>query len=283
MADYTNSKPALGGPMPLNAVESEWQDKEPLIDPWKVRSLHLAGIPLVSALKDPSTGRHFVWGDPEIQEQIVQAVSLAELEIGMAIFPRQIQERHAYDQKDMDAFGYFQLRQRPVSSVESLAVVSTDGASVYDIPSAWIDTGLLWRGQVNIIPFAVASGAASGIVPTTSYGGAAAGLIPSLLRLHWIPQFWTCTYTIGFRSGCIPRSVNHFIGVVAAMEVLSALAATYSKSQSASLSIDGLSQSTSLPGGQLFATRMTELGQKRKWMLSKLKSAFGLGLLTNNI
>lgn len=279
-ADYTDSKNGLGSVFPDGMVETGWDATEPLISPDKMVRLHLKGIPLVSKLKNPLTGKPDVWQPDDLKEHILEAVSIAELEGGFDIFPRQYKERHAYDQKAMEAFGYFTVRHRPASSVEELAVTSSDGVNVWTVPNAWIESGYLHQGQVNMMPFAVA--AQSGVtVPVT--GPVGMGLLPGLFKFSWVPALWQITYTAGFKDGKVPRIVNQLIGVVAAMEVLSAIAPTYAQSNSTSLSLDGLSQSISGPGQDIWETRLKQLGEKRKWLIKKLQRQLGLGLIVDNV
>lgn len=280
MSDYTNSKEGIGSLLPDGAVETSWDDAGPLITPAQVRSMHLFGIPLVSAIKNPYTGKPDVVDDPLLHQHIISAVSLAELESGFEIFPRAHQEKVPYDQPAHDSFGYMVLRQRPVSSIQKLCISSTDGVNIWEVPLAWIETANLHQGQLNIAPLAVAAQQGT-TVPLTASGYT--GLMPSLFRFTWVPALWMVHYTTGFKEGRIPASVNQLIGVIAAMEILSMLAITYSRSSSSSLSIDGLSQSVSTPGPALFDTRLQSLGEKRKWLVSKLKRQFGLGMFSGNV
>lgn len=280
MAIYTDSKEGLGAQVPDGAVETAWDDTEPLITPSKVRRLHLFGIPLVSGIKNPLTGKADIIDDALIADLVTEAVTLVEAETGLELFPRQHKERHPYDQKAADSFGFAVLRHRPVRSVEQLAIVSSDGSVVWDVPLAWLETGNLHQGQINMLPFAVAT-AAGVAIPQT--GPVAMGLLPSLFRFNWVPALWTATYTTGFKAGALPRVLNHLVGVVTAMELLAMLAATYARTSSSSLGIDGLSTSVSTPGGDLFTPRLTELGEKRKWMVAKIKRLFNLGFFVDNV
>jgi hypothetical protein len=280
MADYDNSATGPGAQFPDGAIETSWDDCNPLIAASAVKRKHLFGIPLVSATIDPTTGKPDAMDSELIKEFIVDAVSLVELEVGFEIFNRQHEERHPYDRPASDSFGYTVLRHRPVSSIEELAVRSNDGVNIWDVPKGWIDRGYLHQGQINLLPFAVS--AQSGVViPTT--GPTGMGLIPSIFKQNWVPGLWTVKYTTGFKKGAIPSIVNQLIGVTAAMEILSALATTYARSNSSSLSIDGLSQSISTPGPELFNVRLEALGEKRKWMVNKIKRLFGLGFFSDNV
>lgn len=279
MADYTKTLDGMGAQIPDGAIETSWDDAGPLVTPREVRSLHLFGIPLVSAIKNPYTGKPDVVDDPLLEQFITQAVSLIELEAGFEIFPRYHQEKLPYDQPAQNSFGYLMLRQRPVSSVQKLCVSSTDGVNIWEVPLVWIEKANLHQGQINITAFAIQSQYGA-TVPFTSSG---LGLMPTLFKFNWVPALWLCEYTTGFKEGRIPMAVNQLIGVVAAMEILSMLATTYSRSSSSSLGIDGLSQSVSTPGPELFNVRLVSLAEKRKWLISKLKRQFGLGMFSSNV
>jgi hypothetical protein len=274
------SKSGNGSILPESAVATSWEDCSPLVNHEDVKRLHLFGIPLVSAIRDPFTNKPQVMTPDDITRFIEEAVSLVELEGGFEIFPRQHKERQPYDLPAQNSFGFTVLRQRPVQSIQRLAVTSSDGVNIWDVPLAWIETGYIHQGQINLVPFAVA--AQSGVtIPITSGGGM--GLLPSLFKFSWVPSLWVVEYTTGFCDGCIPKTVNQLIGVVAAMEILSALAATFSRNTGSSLGIDGLSQSVSTPGPQLYDNRLMALGEKRKWLVSKLKRSFGLGFFSDNV
>jgi hypothetical protein len=279
-SDYTNSKEGLGAVFPDGAVDSSWQDAEPLLTPTQLRLRHMVGIPIVSAIKDPRTGKPTEVTDTELGELINEAVALAELESGLQIFSRRFEERHPYDQAEMQSYGYFRVRHAPACSVEKLAVTSTDGVNIWDVPLAWVETGNLHQGQINMIPFAVASLSGT-TIPTI--GPTGMGLLPGLFKQPWIPAMWKITYTTGFGKGLIPRIVNQLIGTVAAMEVLSMLAATYARATSSSLSMDGVSQSISTPGAELFVPRLNDLALKRKWLIKKLRHSVGLGIIVGNV
>lgn len=277
MAD---SKTAPGAQYPIDAVASEYQTGEPLIGPEELVRLHLFGIPLVSAIRDPIT-RHAQRMTPEdLKFYIDQAVGLAGLELGMDLFSADRLERHPYDRPAQNSFGYMVLRQRPVYSVTELAVVSSDGQNIWNVPLEWIETGLLHTGQLNLVPFAIA-GQSGVTIPFATPAGQ--GLLPSMFSFPWVPALWQVSYRTGYPAGKLPKFVNQLIGVIAAMEVLSMLATTYARVNSASLSIDGLSQSQSLPGAQIFVPRLQDLAAKRKWLVSKIKRLYSGGMWADNV
>jgi hypothetical protein len=281
MADYTDSKDAIGASLPLNAVEQSWERVEPLITPEQLVKRHLFGIPLASAMKNAQTGRPDLMDPETIKEFISQAVSLVEMEVGIDIFQNQYQEKHAFDKAEYDNFGYFKLRHRPVSSVQSLEVVPSNQQAVFAVPLEWIDPGYMHEGQLNLVPLTIALKSGTTVPLNSSVGGAT--FLSIFGHRAWICSFWQATYTTGFKDGNVPKIVNQLIGTVAAMEILSSLGATYAKTNSTSLSIDGLSQSISQPGPNLFQARLKELGEKRMWLCSKIKKQFGLGTFVSNV
>jgi hypothetical protein len=76
--------------------------------------------------------------------------------------------------------------------------------------------------------------------------------------------------------------VNELIGVIAAMDVLSPLAAT-KQTTSHNLSADGLGQGVSTPGPQIYKIRMEELDIQRQQILLSLKTMYGQTLFVGSL
>jgi hypothetical protein len=279
--DYSDSKAGLGKVYPDNQVVTSWESTEPLIGPEKLKEVHLFGLPLISSVPDPITGKPEMMNDTKLQSQIIEAVSLCELESGLHFFPQQFREKLAFDKAEYDAFGYISLRHRPVSSIESLTVTPSDERTVYSVPLEWVDVGNLHVGQLNMIPLTIALKTGTVVPLTTGPGGAM--FLSIFGNRPWIPSLFECLYTCGYPKASLPKVVNQYIGIVAAMEVLSLLATTNSRSTSSSLSFDGISQSISTPGPEVYLQRLKELGEKRRWIVKKLQRFYGLGIMVNNV
>lgn len=279
MADYTNTKSGPGRAFPDDAVQNTWSSVEPLVTPTQVQSRFLFGIPLVSQMKDPITKKAQVYTPEMVKDTIDRAVAITEAETGLVIFPRQLKEKHPFDRNEYEAFGYFRTLQRPIASIEALTITPPSGSDIYSIPLEWVETAYLPKGQINLIP--LGNAIAYGTPANVGSGGAL--FLNVLGNQPWIPAFWQLTYTAGFPDGMLPKLVNELIGCVAAMEVLSQLASTYGKDQSHSLGIDGLSQSVSTPGPQIFKVRYEELAEKRKTLIKKLKAQYGTNLFSGNV
>jgi hypothetical protein len=282
MADYRTTKPVVGGVFPIGGKDSTWSRVEPLITPDELTMLHLFGIPLVSGMPDPTTGRRQRMTPELIAKNIDRAVTLAETETGMTIFPEQFQEKKPWDRQEYDSFGYFQLQKRPIASVEKVAVNLSNNQDIYEAPLDWVEVGQLQWGQLNIIPLTIALTSGNPVAIPTTAGGA---LLLSIFqgKSQWVASFWEVTYTAGFPDGNVPKIVNELIGTIAAMETLSQLASTYGKSQGTSISLDGLSQSVSTPGPEIFTKRLKDLQDKRSMLIGKIKNLYHLKFFSNNV
>lgn len=284
MADYntTGSKPSLGDLSLMGAVDSSWSRLQPLITPGQLRSRHLKGLTLISGQRDLK-GKLQEFTDDDLQGIIIEAVGLAETELGMDIFPTQHVEKMPFDANEFRALGYFVVKHRPVSSIEDLTVTPANGVDIYRVPIDWIESAYLAMGQFNIIPINIAT-VGGGFVPASaSQTGGGAFFLSILGQRPWIPAFWQVKYTTGWNDGRLPIMLNQLIGTVAAMEVLSMLATTYARVTSHSTGIDALSQSVSGPGPQIFMQRMQELAAKRTFLVNKIKTNYGLKLFSNNV
>lgn len=281
MADFTNTKDAIGRLSPENAIAVQFEDLEPLITPEKLKLLHLKGLNLSSAVKNRLTGKYDFWTDDDLKEYIINAVALAEAESNLEIFPVQHREKLPFDRCEYKSFGYIPLRHRPVASLQSLRVVTSSEQSVYQIPLEWIDVGYLQQGYVYILPLTIAI--KEGAIQPLLAGPGGSAFLALFGSSPYVPAFWEAEYCTGFTNGLVPKIVNQYIGVIAAMEVLSAIAATYARTTGSSLSIDGLGSSTSGPGAELYDRRLEGLASKRKWLMTRLKAKFGMGIIASNV
>ena len=279
MADYTNSRFALGAALPENAVQAECPQLEPLITPELLKSRHLLGVSMACA-KDPLTGKATIITDDILRDIIDGAVAQAESELKIDIFPVRRKEKHPFDLNLYSSFGYFQLTHRPCTSMDKLSVTPSNQLDVYVVPNEWVEGAYLARGQVNIVPLTVAFVQGT-YIPQQSSGGAA--YLQILGNKPWIPAWWQIEYTSGFPGGMLPRILNEYIGSRAAAEVLSQLALSFARANSQSLGIDGLSQSVSTPGPQIFKGRIEELEEKIKAITKKLKALFGYKIFSGTL
>ena len=276
MPIYTESKDALS----LSGTSPTGSQREPLVTPEKLRNLHLFGISLVSKMKDPVTGKRVAMTDPLLKEFIQRAVSIVEDETRISITPVQLTEKYPYDHALYRQYGYMMLNHRPVASIDALTITPANGIQIYNMPLEWVEVANLERGQLNLVPLGIAINS-GGNIPVAATGGAP--FVNILGYDAWMPAFWQVKYTIGFKDQMVPRIINELIGTVAAIEILQQLAATNSEASSWSLGIDGLSQSVSGPGGDLFTQRITQLQEKRDKLIGKCKATYGTKLFASSI
>jgi hypothetical protein len=283
MSDYANSKTTVSAAWPPQAIAAEVGDLEPIIGVDEIQNRHLFGLPLISQMKDPRTGKAIVM-TPEIVKDIIEgAVRQAELDCRINITAVQYKEKLPFDRNLFEAYGYTKVAHKPITSLDRMSVTPSNQIEVYNVPLEWVEMGNAHRGQINLIP--ITASFVQGSVITGSQGSTvgAAFFLAILGQRAWIPAFWEMTYTSGFPTGSVPRIVNELIGTIAAAEILSMLAVTYARSQSHSLGIDGTSQSVSGPGPAIFQIRGQELEAKRNKLVKKIKNLFGNGLFSSNV
>jgi hypothetical protein len=281
MADYTQSKPGIGAVYPINALEDSWGHLDPLISPEQLKARHLFGIPLVSYQADPITGQRQRMTDPLLKDTIDRAVALAEAETHLEIMPRVHREKFPFDRQAHAALGYMMLPIHPVQSLEKFAVTASNGADLYLVPPDWIETAYIHTGQINIIPMTVAFQYGGFIAPGNDSGFAGGSAFLSILGQNpWIPAFWQCDWTTGFPDGKLPQIINELIGVIAAIDVLALLATTNARNSSHSVGMDGISQSISTPGPQIYDARITLLTAQKEMLVNKIRTMYGTKLFT---
>lgn len=270
--DPYSPKDALGSIYPVNAVEGTPIERvEPLLTPDLLKSRHLFGIPLVSATKNPITGQYDVLQDHHLTDYITGAVSRVEEALSINIFPVRREEKHPWDKHNWDAFGHLKVQHAPIQKLYKLSVTPSNGIDIYIVPLDWVEASYFAYGQINIVPLTIANIGGIYMAPSASQGGAQ--FLNILGMRGWIPAFWQVEYVSGFEEGKIPRTVNELVGIFAAIRTLEQLAAT-NRQQSFSLSIDGMSQSVSTPGVEVYSRRLEQLEREKATITNKLKAMY---------
>lgn len=266
------------GTFPKDAVGgTEWSRTEPLLTPQLLVQRFLFGIPLVSQVPNPLTKKPDVKTPDILKDHIMRAIATLEAELQVQIFPMQFEEPVPYDRVFMEQWMYIRLKNRPVLSVEKLAIRPQNNTRAEDIlvfPNTWLSLTNAHKGQINLIPLVAATNESFSQIST---GNGAAFLLAFIGQASWVPSYWVVTYTAGFPEGNIPRVLNELIGVQAAMDILSDIASTF-RISSYSLGLDGMSQSQSTPGPQVYKVRMDELEKKKKTLLNRVRTIYGTKL-----
>lgn len=282
MGDYTYSKPGIGAVYPINAIGDSWGHMEPLITPDQLKARHLFGIPLVSHSVDPITKQRQVMTDPILKDVIERMVGNAELDLQIDIMPRQYKKKHPFDRQAFASLGYMMLENRPVQSLEALTITASNNQDLYGIPPDWVEVAYIHTGQINIVPLTVAYQYGGFMTASPNNAGGSAFL--SILGQNpWIPAYWQTVYTTGFPDGKLPTIINELIGIMAAIDVLGLLATTNARNSSHSIGVDGLSQSISTPGPQIYKERIDMLEAQRQRLVNQIRTLFGTKLFTSVI
>lgn len=273
MADYSITKPAVGTAIPVNGVTTTWQRHEPLLSVQDLKDLYLFGIPLFS----PITRQQMT--DAMLQKHLLRAIPELELETGLTFAPVQHQERQAFDLNEYQSMGYMRLRNKPVSSVQALEVLTSNDQTLWTVSTDWIDAGRLHEGLIYIVPINVAVAADAGA--SGAAGGAA--FLAILGQQSWVAAYWRVTYTTGWPDTALPVIINSLIGYHTAIKALTQLAQANAKSGSKNLSIGGLSQGSSNPGPDVYTVAITEARLQKTLIIGKLKALFGVKLFSGNV
>jgi len=290
MADYSETKEIQGSICPTNSVETVWGRLEPLIDVKLLRNNYLFGIPLVSRMPtlDQNGNRIYQEMDDEyLANQIHRAISSVETDLGIIIMPTQIKERHPFDRNPYLNGGLFTLKKRPMASLEKVEVSSPDKQTLWQIPLEWVDMGYAHLSMLTIVPFSLGSSSYTVTpLPVNQANPASANTlfwIQGTQYMNWVSGYWNVTYTVGFKDGLLPVFVNDYIGNWVTVEVLSLLAATYATTTSHSLSMDGMSQSVSALGPQLFDGRIQRAMEEMAKVRDKIRKMFGGGIFVETL
>lgn len=267
MSDFSNSVNNKTATYPVHAKEASGlvQEIEPLTTAKQVKSRFLKGINLTFPNGDVIT-------DEDIKDRIKLAISNIQLELKVPIVAKQFSERKPFDKDAYKSFIHVKTDWKPILTVDSFKIETTDGQNIFQIPPQWIDPGRFNRGQINVIPFLATY---TGNYVAGYAGNAGLILLASLGGVHWIPDYWTLTYTSGLCKdlGQVPLPVNYLIGIEAALMILAELGPT-KEFTSVSLGQDGISQSSSGPGNMLYAKRMEDLQAEKANLIKKISGHF---------
>lgn len=197
---------------------------------------------------------------------IQSAVSWLEIRLDMPL-RRQVvlAERLDYYPQEYRKWQFFQLKRRPVISVEALRyrVPGVPGSEI-TYPTSWLEPDLD-AGTVEVVP---GLGAAS--LAFFSGGGV---LFPTLSTTgQSVPHVFECDYTAGFERGKVPGVIREIAGKVASFGPLNIAGDLVAGAGIAaeSLSMDGVAQSVTTTNSSTNAGYGARLLQYRKEIAEQL-------------
>lgn len=275
MADFTNTKNYGTAIYPVHAYETSGllRRVEPLLTPEQLVGRFLKGIPLVFRNGDE-------FNADDLKDRIYLAMNEAEVEIKTTITREAFKEKKPFDYALYKSYIHIKADHVPMISIEQLAIVSADGNNIFEIPATWIETANFEKGILNVIPLLAAYGVNS-VQGSVSNAGIA--FLTVMGGLSWVPAYWQIKYTSGLsnREGSVPAVVNQLVGTLAAIDILSEIAAT-NIFNSQSQSQDGISQSSSGAGPHIYDQRLTDLKEKRDELIKKIRGIFSNKFFINN-
>lgn len=207
----------------------------PLLTVKQLKERYLFGIIIKDEKgKEVPTSTYQAWID--------DAVAMLEVDLDLALTPRTTIEYKDYHVTDYFNWGYMQLNNFPVISVDSMVLTylrdnNGNDEQVLEIPLAWRrlekETGI-----IRMVP--------NSRFPSNLQVGNTGAFFPELFsRNSYIPDVWRVTYTYGFADGCLPLSINQAVGYLAAIQALNIAGdlVVGAGIASQSVSLDGLSES----------------------------------------
>jgi len=247
---------------------------EPLLGPDKFKRMFLQGINLWYPNGDKIT-------PDDLQDKLNWAMNQTEILLGVTITREAFKHKVPFDYALYKSYIHIVAEKGPMISIEELAIVSADNNNIFVVPPTWIETSNFAKRQINVIPLLAAYGVnqVAGAV-----GNAGIAFLTVMDGLAWVPSYWQIKYTAGLSNteGQVPTVVNQLIGCIAAIDILSQLAAT-NRFNSQSQSQDGISQSSSGPGTHIYDKRIEDLSLQRDDLVKKLKGIFLSKFVFGNI
>lgn len=270
---YTKSYGTAMYPVHALSTSGLLKRLEPFLTPEQLKSRFLKGIPLVFFNGD-------TFSDDDFKDRIYLAQNEAELRLKTTITRELRQEKLPFKQQDYKAYIHLKAEQGPLCTIHQLAIVSADKNTIFEIPPEWIETSNFTKGLINVIPLLAAYGVNS---VQGAVGNAGIAFLTVINGLDWVPAYWQIKYTSGIsnKEGSVPAVVNEYIGCIAAIQILSMIAATFIHT-SQSQTQDGISQSSSGPGPRIYIVRIEELTRRMTELEKKLKTIFSQNFFVSN-
>lgn len=147
---------------------------------------------------------------------IKSAVAYVEQQLDLAITQRTVlNERHDFHKRDYDQYLLFQLLNKPVSSVERVAMVLPTNQNIITYDPTWYNL-VGEAGQLQILP-----GTNSTSVVALGLSGMWWPMTQGITS--FLPLVFYVDYTTGFPPGQVPFNIKEVVGMLAAMGPLAVL------------------------------------------------------------
>ena len=272
MADFPESKGFGTKAYPVEALKTTplLRRCEPMLTADLLKSRYLKGIDF-----DKYT-------DPELEQEIEIATNEFELMSNLTVNKVIFKERIPFDRAAYQAFVFMKLNNGPIRTIDELIIESSNGEEIYRLPPDWIEVGLAHKRQINLIPILSIFGAAG--LKDSQASNAGLIFLQAVNNFRWLPAFYSVTYTggVSHHDGELPIVINQLVGMTAAISILS-MKQAQNKYNSTSVGQDGISQSASSAGPQIYKTRIEELEMKKAVLMGRVRAVFSQKYYLSNI
>lgn len=223
--------------------------------------------------------RYPLTGEPitvkDVERYLTSAVSEVQMDLGCDVFPTEHYQSHDFIDGMFSAnFTGLKLARWPAWKVLSVKMkfahtqTSTPFQS-YTMPAAWV---ALRRNRITIAP------SYGGMIVQQTADASAAGIfqyITGFARGAYHPAMIETQYVAGFDHDMFPAILKDLILTIASIRMLTDLGPKLFPYQSASVSLDGISQSASLPGPAYLLQMIEALKLKRAELTASFTKYFG--------
>lgn len=260
--DYPKSYGTKAYPVLAKNTSNLLTRVEPILTIEKLKSRHLKGIDLSQ------------YSDEELKDEIDLAINDTEVAIDTTLTPVQRKEKHPFDRELYKSFIHIMSNFGPILQIDKMSIVSSNDKNIFQIPADWVEAARFFQKQINIIPLTVVG--ATGVSQGQPTGAAGLAFIAAMQGgISWVPSYWEIEYTTGVcsKEGQVPLIVNKLVGTMAAINILSNLG-PQNINTSVSVSHDGISQSSSNPGPNVYQTRIGELRAEQMELTKKIRRIF---------
>jgi len=188
------------------------------------------------------------------------AIAYASSLLDIVITPQDFQEDYDYYADDFTNWGFMRLFKKPAISVSNIEILFADNA-ITSIPSTWIKV----TKDLALVRLVPNMGSINSLIITAD-----GSLMQTFYGCSHYPEMWRVSYRAGFET--IPYELYDYVYKKAALNVIQIwYNINYlSGGSSESISIDGLSQSSTKPAIQLYNQYNSEL----KDLLATLRSKY---------
>lgn len=246
---------------PTQAIDTTF---ESILTIQQLKNVYLYGINLTEDTGAP-------YPDELYAHYIRMAIDQVEKELDVKLLPTKIVgERYDFYRRDYQNFGFVQLREYPIISVERYALQYPGSPNeIIKFDPSWIqaDKG---AGHLQVYP-------AAGVY-TNAFISAGGGYLPLILGgAEYLPNLIVIDYTAGFELGKVPEGVREIVGKKASSGPLNTAGDLIAGAGIAtkSLSIDGLSSSvgtTSSATNSGYGARLIQYEKEIKTQMKVMKA-----------